>query len=304
MLPQNWNNEVKYSNSVFALKGAKIVECKLPDCLLDCFEIYNVDRNHPAFPGRGVRAIKQIETDSVIGYYAGILRPGSWAEDNPYVFGLEPVDKDFVIDAGSVGNMTRFINDPRGTEYEANLCAEDTSIVTGGFSIRCVQFRTIQTIFIGQELFFPYEAGHEGYWKPPTVEVIDLTQSEMAIIKRERQPPKRPRQNLEEEEQNRNEKHRLKPPSDFIQSVNVPQNNDILTFIKGDVSRKFQLFNHTKLIIQSNIGSTASKDFHEQNEAAEQYQCEVAILLFWGFKLTHTQPGDKSTILGGSSMID
>lgn len=291
--PPNWDNQVKYSNSIIALRGAKIVECKLPPCLLDCFEIYNVDRNHPAFPGRGVRATKQVENDSVIAFYAGILRPGSWGDDNPYVFGLEPVDKDFVIDAGSVGNMTRFINDPRGTLYEANLCAEDTSIVTGGFTIRCVQFRTTQTILVGQEVFFAYEAGHEGYWKPPIIEVIDLTQSEMMIIKRERQAPKRPR---DQEEQ-----RRLKPPLDFVQSVNVPQSNDILTLTKGNVRRRLQLVNST-LIIQDENECTASKDYREK--AAENYRTEVAILLFWGFKLTHIEPGNNNTILGGSAMLD
>lgn len=245
--PPNWDNQVKYSNSILALRGAKIVECKLPLCLLDCFEIYNVNRNHPAFPGRGVRATKQIENDSVIGFYAGILRPGSWAADNPYVFGLEPIDKDFVIDAGPVGNITRFINDPRGTLYEPNLCAEDTSIATGVFSIRCVQFRTTQTILVGQEVFFAYEAGHEGYWKPPTVEVINLTESEMTIIKRERQEPKRPRD--QEEEQDRNEKRCLKPPPDFIQSVDVPIEEE----------RLFQLMAAPHCTLENN-GTTLKKN--------------------------------------------
>jgi hypothetical protein len=179
------NDGVRYANIVQVLRGSKVVECQLPPEWAS-LEIFDVAPNHPAYPGRGVRTTEEIPDDTVVAFYAGALRLGSWAPDNPFVFGVEPVEKDFVIDGSRIGNVTRFINDPMGTGCEANLAAEDTSISVKGLSIYCVQFRTMRKIAAGEELFFSYEAGHEGYWKAPDAEIIDLTKEEMVGVKRER----------------------------------------------------------------------------------------------------------------------
>lgn len=169
--------DIKYANSIFYHAGGDgLVEYKLPELLLNHLEVFHVPVGHPAYPGRGVRAKAPIKQDQDVAYYAGIYRPGIVAPDNPYVFGVHPARLDMVIDALRCGNITRFINDPRGSGREPNIVADDMLIETRKAQLRTVVFRALCDIEVGQELLFPYEASVKGYWSS-TSEVIDTESS-------------------------------------------------------------------------------------------------------------------------------
>lgn len=203
MRPLNWrcskegdpdltDDGVKYCNSVLFHRGDKVIECKLGVYQLDNLEIFDLPRGHPGWNPvklqRGVRPFRPIPADTIVGFYAGVYRPGSFADENPYVFGVQPIELDLVIDALVVGNITRYINDPKGTGHEANLEAEDVIIQQGAHTVRCVQFRSLREILIGEELLFEYEATVKGYWNQFRPEIIDLTiiPDDALIVKRER----------------------------------------------------------------------------------------------------------------------
>lgn len=132
------------SNSIFYHNGRDgLAEYKLPTLLLDALELFELPVGHPAHPGHGVRTRVAITAGTDVAYYAGIYRPGVVAPDNPYVFGVHPLEKDMVIDAAVRGNITRFINDPRGTGLEPNLVADDMVIVGQRMELRTVVFRAI-----------------------------------------------------------------------------------------------------------------------------------------------------------------
>jgi hypothetical protein len=323
MLPKGWrkttletdkeedlvltNDGVRYANSIFVVRGNKLVECKLPSALLDSLELFDVPQHHPAFPGRGVKASKIIPADTVIGFYSGILRPGGieWGTNNPYIFTLGSEPNDFVIDAGKYGNITRFINDPRGSHYKPNLCTEDVSIVINNLSIHCVQFKSTREIMIGKELLFPYEAGHEGYWE--NIEVMDITGEEMTIIKRESDftlptspiSKKKQKRDLDVDER---EKRRIMPLEKFKRSIEIPGDGTILTLRKGNRKRRLQLFNKTTLIIETD-GPMGSQQFNTFEKAYKQFQAEVAILIFWGWKITKRLQVEQNVIIKGASLL-
>lgn len=158
------------SNSIFYHNGRDgLAEYKLPTLLLDALELFELPVGHPAHPGHGVRTRVAIAAGTDVTYYAGIYRPGVVAPDNPYVFGVQPLEKDMVIDAAVRGNITRFINDPRGTGLEPNLVADDMVIVGQRMELRTVVFRAICDIQPGEELTFAYEASVKGYWSAAEV---------------------------------------------------------------------------------------------------------------------------------------
>jgi hypothetical protein len=175
------SKEIYHANSIFYHRGDRVIECKLPECELDKLEVFSLPKGHPAYTwdktGKGVRARVDLDSDIVIGFYAGILRPGIFGEDNPYVFGVHPEELDLVIDAAITGNITRYINDPRETGSTSNIEAEDVTIQSCSNTIRCVQFRTTRIIKEGEELLYEYESSVKGYWTAytPKFEVIDLT---------------------------------------------------------------------------------------------------------------------------------
>lgn len=183
--PHLTNDGVRYANSILYHVGDKIVECTLPTAELDKLELFDLPQNHFAYnkhcSTRGVRAKEQIPPDTVVGFYAGIYRPGLFSSENPYVFTVHPQKLDLVIDASKIGNITRYINDPRGSGKEANLEAEDMPIQSKSHSIRCVQFRTTKPIEANEELLYTYEASTTGYWDTfqtkdkNNIEVVDLT---------------------------------------------------------------------------------------------------------------------------------
>ena len=156
------------SNVIKLKEGDVIVDWFLPKEQMDKLEVFSVTSDHPAYPGSGVRAKEFLEKGSNIGFYAGWLRKGSEAPDNAYVFNLR---RDWVIDAGASGNVTRYINDYRGTGQKVNVDVLETVVKREGASeIPGVIFVAAADIKEGEELLFDY--GPE-YWEEK--EVIDLT---------------------------------------------------------------------------------------------------------------------------------
>jgi len=106
------------------------------------------------------------------------------------VFNVLPTSLGIVIDALSVGNATRFINDPRNMPGALpNLEAEDATYKSGPHMIRAVLLCAVRDIAVGDELFFRYEQGEKGYWQAADAQVMDLTQvpeDGWTRIKRER----------------------------------------------------------------------------------------------------------------------
>lgn len=184
--PEGWpEKNVEYYNSLLYQKGVdRIAEFKLPELQLSNLEVYNVPRDHPAYPGRGVRVRHSvIKKEEDVGYYAGFYRPAMVAPNNGYLFDTYNKDKNMVVDAFLCGNETRFFNDVRGTHREANLVAVDASFALGTVTLWTIVFTAARDIQVGEELLINYQAdGKERYWEPP--EVIDLT-AEPVHIKRE-----------------------------------------------------------------------------------------------------------------------
>lgn len=161
-----------------------MAEFKLPELQLSNLEVFCVSRRHPAYPGRGVRVQREIiKKGEDVAYYAGFYRPAMVAPNNGYLFDTYNKEKNMVVDALLCGNASRFFNDIRGMNCEANLVAVDASFALGNVTLWTIVFLATRDIQVGEELLINYQAdGQERYWEPP--EVIDLT-IEPVHIKRE-----------------------------------------------------------------------------------------------------------------------
>jgi hypothetical protein len=182
---------VRFANAYEVFTGTRVARHLVPRLALDTHvEIFDVPAKHPAWPGRGVRALLPIAKGTPVGYYTGVCRPGSFAPDNPYVFAVQPPELDLVIDAIAMGNETRYINDPRGMGKRANLEAEDATQQCGAHCVRAILLRASRNIAVGNELLLSYEQHETGYWAAFDAQIIDLTtttaEEEWISIKRER----------------------------------------------------------------------------------------------------------------------
>jgi hypothetical protein len=205
--PEGWPENIKYYNSLLYHKGAdRIAEFKLPELQLSNLEVFCVPRGHPAYPGRGVRVLREIiKMGEDVAYYGGIYRSAMIAANNGYLFDTYNKEKNMVVDALLCGNTTRFFNDVRGTQREANLVAVDASFALGTVTLWTVVFTAARDIQVGEELLINYQADGQGcYWEPP--EVIDLTVEPMHI-KREQPLPEELPGDLDDDEQESNLVH-------------------------------------------------------------------------------------------------
>jgi hypothetical protein len=164
------NDGVRYENAYVSFSGARLTRHVVPELELENLEIFPVPPEHPAHPGMGVRALCDIEEGTPVAYYTGVCRPGHFAPDNPYVFQVQgaPAELDLVIDGLTMGNATRYINDPRGMPSGAlpNLEAEDGSYSSGPQTVYAVLLRATRYITKGDELLFDYEQHEKGsYWE-------------------------------------------------------------------------------------------------------------------------------------------
>ena len=108
--------------------------------------------------GIGLFATKPITRYTFIGEYLGLVRPRklSFLSDSDYVFGYTIRDQAtrWVVDAGKMGNTTRFINH----SYEPNLIP--SSWIQDG--IGHIGFFAKKTIMENEQLTFDYGPY---YWK-------------------------------------------------------------------------------------------------------------------------------------------
>ena len=210
-LPEGWPENVKYYNSILYQKGVdRVAEFKLPELQLSNLDVFSVPRRHPAYPGRGARVLREIiKKGEDVAYYAGFYRPAMVAPNNGYLFDTYNKEKNMVVDALLCGNATRFFNDIRGMNREANLVAVDASFALGTVTLWTIVFLATRDIQVGEELLINYQAdGHERYWEPP--EVIDLT-IEPVHFKRE---PLIPEEVIQEEEPKLPHKKREREPEE------------------------------------------------------------------------------------------
>jgi hypothetical protein len=191
-------DDVEYVNAVRFATARGVVSVPLPPLALDHLVLRQVPPNHAAFPGRGCFAgAGRLRAGTIVGIYAGVLRPASFSRDNAYVFATQPMPgatgEQWVTDAFTCGNITRFINDPRGSNLEPNLVAVDGFVCDGclyehiagvprdsAVVVPVVFFKTIVDIESGEELLYNYEAGFAGYWGPQNG-VVDLSSSQQQI---------------------------------------------------------------------------------------------------------------------------
>jgi hypothetical protein len=130
------------------------------------------DPSHPAYPQFGLFALKKIKPNTLIMQYTGLVSPSSLASDSSnYTLSFL---KSYTIDAETMGNQSRFMNDYRGVP---DPTANATSTAT--YNGPCVAFDeywdadpnsagfkmgifTIKEIRKGQEILINYG---KGFWK-------------------------------------------------------------------------------------------------------------------------------------------
>jgi len=117
-------------------------------------EKFKVEPGHPSYPGSGLRATADLPAGTVIGDYAGVWIPDQVLVDStPYSFG---VGVNSAVDALNYGNLTRYMNDPRGTGREANVKPKEVELRAGKTRLLTVRFTTTRAIEKGEELLLFY----------------------------------------------------------------------------------------------------------------------------------------------------
>lgn len=193
------NEGCRFSPHYFTYdRGNEATEYVVDSCATDKLQLFVLPFGHPAFPGMGVKAREALPQGTEIGYYTGIIMPNWFLEqddNNAYVMVASPKPYNLVINSKRVGNITRFINDPRGTGCEASVKSEWVSKGRDPYKFYFVLMSAKRDIAAGEELLLNYEAGNSDYWKAMakqhqrTCKIIDLTIDEVPV-KRERQEEK------------------------------------------------------------------------------------------------------------------
>ena len=160
-------DECRHANACLLQTGLGTTSVPLPRGRLADLDVLPVPEGHPVHPGRGCYALRPIEAGEDVGVYAGVVRRGDAAPDSGYAFQLWH-DSDWVVDGVLMGNITRFINDPRGMDREANVTAFEALLVNGEIEtdpenmhgpysenrLPIVLFQAIARIEPGEELLY------------------------------------------------------------------------------------------------------------------------------------------------------
>lgn len=110
------------------------------------------------------------------------------ADTTPYSF---EVSDDFVVDALHHGNVSRFINDPRGTPTSTpNVGASEVNFSAKRLST--VVFTTTRDVAVGAELLFDYGDKysmemHMKPWEEDATIDVDLIPVKKEVVKRHRE---------------------------------------------------------------------------------------------------------------------
>ncbi len=109
------------SNTLVVMIGKGYHEFPLPDVCAD-MEVRQVPKGHPAYPGFGVFATKKILKPCMVALYAGVVQTSGILPLSSFDFEM----RDYVINASTRGNISRYFNDPRGTGKEPNMWFRDS----------------------------------------------------------------------------------------------------------------------------------------------------------------------------------
>ena len=169
-----WPDNVIRKNSLLWDDGINSyeysLEPKFGSNMKKYIEMFKVPIEHPAFPGLGLRAKKNIKTNTLVGVYGGYYRKDNSGDPrgNAYIFNVGEPENGMVVDGKHVGNITRFINDPTGYEGKSvNIKVEYIDLETEeGRLVYTAAFTTIKNVKKGEELFYSYESGGSSYWDP------------------------------------------------------------------------------------------------------------------------------------------
>lgn len=186
--PDKWPSNVEYHNTII-YQSNDTVRTKRVAKPHDAMFLKNSPFGNPAFGGLGVYASQDIPPKTFLCIYTGVYRFPAMGSENQYIFDL-PNGR--VIDAKDRGNISRFINDPSGTQISrvANVVALEGTLGRGAQKIQVVEIYTREDskIVAGDELLMSYG---DKYTMPECERVpllVDLTQSdtEMVVFKRDR----------------------------------------------------------------------------------------------------------------------
>lgn len=193
------NEGCRFSPNYFSYDGGNdATEYIVDPCATNKLELFVLLPGHPAYPGMGVKAKEALPEGTEIGYYTGVMTPNWFLEqdnNNAYVMVASPDPYKLVVNAKRVGNITRFINDPRGTGREANVKSGWVIKGRDPNKLYFILINAISDIAAGEELLLRYEDGNSSFWREMakhhqrTRKVIDLTIEEVPV-KRERQEAK------------------------------------------------------------------------------------------------------------------
>lgn len=159
-----WPKDVEEKNVLRYQNGKDIKEIQLPPVETELIELYHVSVYHPAYPGLGVRASKNIPKGTILGCYAGDFYPDKFINPGKDYY-MSTHDLQFIIDASRMGNMTRFFNDPTDYPGKSVNVKTDSALTLGRNKFETAQFETIKDIKKGEEIFIRYS--HEAkYFEP------------------------------------------------------------------------------------------------------------------------------------------
>lgn len=163
-----WPENVENQNVIRYQMGETTKLIDLPPVAENFLELYHVSIKHPAYPGLGVRASRDIPKGKSLGCYAGDFYPHRFIASG-LDYNMVTHDNKFVIDSSKFGNITRFFNDP--TDYPGkSVNTQSMSVFTVGEKnqkkkFESTLFQTLRDIKKGEEIFIRY-SHEQAYFDP------------------------------------------------------------------------------------------------------------------------------------------
>ena len=99
-----------------------------------------------------------------------------------------------------------------------------------------------------------------------------------------------------------NQRLKKRPDAKFINSIQLPRDNSAIFLEKGQSKRMFQAYRN--MLVGHVNGSYGIRTLKTNERALEELQTEVAILLFWGWKIVEIVAKDPKICCAPSYMFD
>lgn len=158
-----WPENVDKQNVIRYQMGEETELIDLPPVKERYLELYHVSIQHPAYPGLGVRASRDIPQGKNLGCYAGDFYPHRFIASGAD-YNMVTHDDKFVIDASKIGNITRFFNDP--TDFPGkSVNTKSIPVFTTEDAFESTNFQTTRIIKKGEEIFIRY-SHKKAYFDP------------------------------------------------------------------------------------------------------------------------------------------